>query len=230
MFTILRKLTSAAITAGLIIASSSALADGSKTYEVTITNITNAIIFTPILVASHKKGLAPLFDLGSPASDGMTAIAEGGDIAPLTATLSADPDVVAVDNSGGLLHPGDSVTVMVSAEHGAKHISIASMMLPTNDGFIGLNGVKAPKKGMVTYYSPGYDAGTEENDELCVNIPGPQCGGEGPSLGIDEGYVHIHRGMHGIGMSGNPPDPDLAADVYDWRNPVAKITISLVKN
>jgi hypothetical protein len=228
MFTILRKLIGVAVAASLMLASSSALADGSKTYEVTITNITNAIIFTPILVASHKKGLAPLFELGSPASDGMTAIAEGGNTDPLTATLSADPDVVAVGNSGGLLDPGASVIVMVSAEHGAKHISIASMMLPTNDGFIGLNGVKAPKKGTAIYYSPGYDAGTEENDELCVNIPGPQCGGQGPSLGGDEGYVHIHRGMHGIG--GDPFGLKyLAADVYDWRNPVAKITITRVK-
>ncbi len=236
MFSILKKLTSTAIAAGLILTSSSAFAGSSKTYEVTITNITNAIIFTPILVASHKKGLAPLFELGSPASDGMTAIAEGGDIALLTATLGADPDVVAVDNSGGPLLPGHSVTVIVSAENGAKHISIASMMLPTNDGFIGLNGVKAPKKGTATYYSPGYDAGTEANDELCVNIPGPLCGGVGPSPILlpeaeynpgDERYVHIHRGIQGIGdLSIAEPK---SADIYDWRNPVAKITITRVK-
>jgi len=237
MFNILRTLTSIAIAAGLILTSSSVFADGSKTYEVTITNITNAIIFTPILVASHKKGLAPLFELGLPASDDMTAIAEGGNTGPLTATLGVDPDVVAVGNSGGLLHPGASVTVMVSAEKGAKHISIASMMLPTNDGFIGLNGVKAPKKGTATYYSPGYDAGTEGNDEKCANIPGPQCGGTGPSpivvLGAetnpgDEGYVHIHRGIQGIGDLSvvEPPKP---SHIYDWRNPVAKITITRVK-
>ena len=39
-------------------------------------------------------------------------------------------------------------------------------------------------------------------------------------FGVDdgEGYVHIHRGMHGIG--------DLAPEIYDWRNPVAAITIT----
>ncbi|MFA9418842.1 MAG: spondin domain-containing protein [Gammaproteobacteria bacterium] len=229
MSTILRKLTNAAIAAGLVVTSSSALADGHKTYEVTITNITNAIIFTPILVASHKKGLAPLFELGSPASDGMTAIAEGGNIVPLATTLGANPDVVDVKNSGAL-PPGHSVTVTVSAENGAKHISVASMMLPTNDGFIGLNGVKAPKKGTAIYYSPGYDAGSEFNDEWCVNIPGPQCAivnggymGEGFSDPdeTDEGYVHINRGIQENG--------DLLSATYDWRNPVAKITITLVK-
>jgi hypothetical protein len=97
-------------------------------------------------------------------------------------------------------------------------------MLPTNDGFIGLNSARVAKRGSVTYYSPGYDAGSEANDESCANIPGPTCKGVGLSPGEndgDEGYVHVHRGMHGIGS--------LAADVYDWRNPVARITISRVK-
>lgn len=229
MFTILRKLTSTAIAAGLILTSSSALAGGSKSYEVTITNITNAIIFTPILVASHEKGLAPLFELGSPVSKDLARIAEGGDISFLAATLGDDPDVVGLGDSGGLLHPGESVTVDVSAEKGAKNISIASMLLPTNDAFIALNGVKAPKKGTATYYSPGYDAGSEFNDEWCANIPGPQCAivngymGEGFSDTdeTDEGYVHISRGIQGNG--------DLSPATYDWRNPVAKITITRVK-
>ncbi len=101
------------------------------------------------------------------------------------------------------------------------------MLLPTNDGFIALNSVKAPKRGSVTYYSPGYDAGTELNDEYCVNIPGPQCGGEGRSASDDsvEGYVHIHRGIQGpvVGLLAGFEDA-----VFDWRNPVAKITITRI--
>ncbi len=222
MFTIFRKITSIAIATALMIASSSALAGGAKIYEVTITNLTNSITFTPILVASHRKGLGPLFTLGEAASTGIAEIAEGGDPSTLAAYLESMDDLVEVGNSGGLLMPGESVTVTVSAEGGAKNISIASMMLPTNDGFIGLNGVKAPKKGSATYYSPGYDSGTELNDELCLNIPGPTCMGEGFSVIDGEGYVHINRGIHGIGS--------LAADIYDWRNPVAKITITRMKN
>ncbi len=76
MFTILRNITSVAIVTALMFASSSTFAGGHKTYKVTITNLTNAIIFTPILVASHKKGLAPLFVLGKPASDELTEIAD----------------------------------------------------------------------------------------------------------------------------------------------------------
>lgn len=218
MFTSVRHALAAAAVSGLLFTSATASADGAAFYHVTITNITNSINFTPILVTSHRKGVS-LYELGSPASDELAALAEGGDTAPLTAVLQGDPRVADVQNSAGLLAPGASVMVIVSAKHGARNISLASMMLPTNDGFIALNNVKAPRHGTATYYSAGFDAGTEPNDELCISIPGPTCGGEGPSPGAGgEGYVHINRGIHGIG--------DLAPDVYDWRNSVAKITIT----
>jgi hypothetical protein len=35
-----------------------------------------------------------------------------------------------------------------------------------------------------------------------------------------EGFVHIHAGIHGIG--------NLEASEYDWRNPVARITVRQV--
>lgn len=207
----------------LMFTSSQALASGSSDFHVTITNLTNRINFTPILVTSHRRPVA-IFELGTPASDDLAAIAEDGDIGPLTTTLNHNDSVVDVQDSGGLLGPGESVTVVVRGNHGARYISVASMMLPTNDGFIGLNNAKVSKRGDMTFDSPGYDAGSEANDELCANIPGPTCGGVGPSPGDndgDEGFVHIHRGMHDIG--------DLSSAVYDWRNPVARITVSRVR-
>ena len=206
--------------AGSVLFSSTAMAD-SAAYEVTITNLTRAQAFTPILVASHQKGVE-LFQLGSAASDELSVLAEGGDVAPLTAALQATGKVRDITNSGGLLMPGQSVTVTVAAGHGARKISLASMLIPTNDSFIALNGVKAPKgHRSVVYYSPGYDAGTEPNDENCMNIPGPVCGGEGGSPGAGgEGYVHISRGIAGIG--------DLDSATYDWKNPTAKIEIRRV--
>jgi hypothetical protein len=221
MFTILKKTAAVVLLAGFTF-SSSAIANGYSSYHVTITNLTNSIIFTPILVASQRRAVS-IYELGSPASEDLAAVAESGDIGPLTTTLNADRRVVDVQNSVNPLLPGKSVTVVVSAAHGARRISIAAMMLPTNDGFIALDSVKVPRHGSVTFFSPGFDAGSEPNDELCKNIPGPTCDGMGLSPGdndSDEGYVHIHRGMHGIG--------DLAADVYDWRNPVAKITVTRV--
>ena len=221
MMTRLPGAAGAALFAALIF-SPNAMADDGQAYHVTITNLTNAVSFTPILVASQRRAVE-IFEPGAPASDEITAIAEGGDTSLLAAALAADPRVVDVQNSGGLLLPGASVTVVVSAAHGARRISLVSMMLPTNDGFIALASVRAPKRGSKTYYSPGYDAGTEPNDEWCMHIPGPVCGGAGPSPGVnpdDEGYVHVHRGIHGVG--------DLNPAVFDWRNPVARITVTRI--
>lgn len=209
-----------ALTASLLLATSLAGAQAQSAngamYEVTITNITRGAFFTPILVASHRFGVN-LFDLGQPASDELAILAEGGDIVPLEQALRADSRVIDVANSTGLLEPGQSVTVRVAAQS-ADRISLAAMILPTNDGFIALSGVAAPRFGSETHWVPGYDAGSEPNDERCAAIPGPQCGGEGasPSAG-GEGYVHVHAGIHGIA--------DLKAEEYDWRNPVAAVTI-----
>ncbi len=234
MYSIFRKLTGAAVVASLVFASSSALASGSKMYRVTITNITNSMIFTPILVASHRKKIS-IFELGEEASDALAEIAESGSPASLAVILANNG--ADVGNSGGPLLPGHSVDVMVSAEHEARRITVASMLLPTNDGFFALNGAKVPKRGSVTYYSPGYDAGSEANDDDCDNIPGPTChpgdttgiGGLSDPDNTDEGYVHIHRGIQGA-VSNIPDDidPMFENDVFDWRNPVAKITITRI--
>jgi hypothetical protein len=102
------------------------------------------------------------------------------------------------------------------------------MLIPTNDGFFAVNGVEAPEGNRtLTVFSPAYDAGSEVNDELCASIPGPdfvECGGPGGGgkpVGGEEGYVHIHRGMHGVG--------DFNASARDWRNPVAQIVIQRVR-
>ncbi|HRX62763.1 MAG TPA: spondin domain-containing protein [Candidatus Competibacter sp.] len=209
-----------ALTASLLLAvplsSIQARSDNGVMYEVTITNLTRGSLFTPILVASHRSGVS-LFALGEPASAELAMVAEGGNVEPLAQALRADSRVVDVANSGGLLEAGQSVTVQVIAQ-GADHVSLAAMIVPTNDGFIALNGVEAPRSGSETHRVPGYDAGSEPNDERCASIPGPQCGGEGVSPSVSgEGFVHVHAGIHGIG--------DLKAEEYDWRNPVAAVTI-----
>jgi len=192
-------------------------------YEVTITNLTRGQTFTPILVASYKPGLR-LFTLGAPASRPLAILAEEGDTGPLTTELQERPRVKEVTNSGSLLPPGASTTVLVQTSGRFNHLSLASMLIPTNDGFFALNGVQGPGgNDVLTLFSPAYDAGSEVNDERCASIPGPnftECGGPGGGekpAGGEEGYVHIHAGIHGIG--------DLHASMRDWRNPVAQITI-----
>ena len=105
-----------------------------------------------------------------------------------------------------------------------SHISLFAMMLPTNDGFIALNNMPLPQSGSVRYSLNGYDAGTETNTESCADIPGPLCGGAGPSPDdTGEGFVHIHRGIRGL----NPEE--INPNTYDWRNPVAFVTITRIQ-
>ena len=193
-------------------------------YEVTVTNLTRGQRFTPILVATHKAGVR-LFELGSPASPQLKTLAEEGNVAPMTALLLGNPNVLDVVNSGALLNPGSSITQRVRTRGGFDNVSVAAMLIPTNDGFFAVNDLEGPDEmDAVTVFSPAYDAGTEVNDERCASIPGPgfiECGGPGGNAGGapggGEGYVHIHAGIHGIG--------DLDRALRDWRNPVAKITI-----
>jgi len=191
-------------------------------FEVAVTNLTRGEQFTPILVASHKPGVK-LFKLGEQASSELSTLAEEGNTAPLSALLLTMPEVKDVATSNGLLNPGHSVTVNVRAGGRFDHFSVAAMLIPTNDGFFSINDAEGPwERRTLTLYSPAYDAGSERNDELCASIPGPffaECSGPGAGghPGNGEGFVHIHAGIHGIG--------DLKADVRDWRNPVAQVTI-----
>ncbi len=215
-------------TALLAVAAGSSLAhaDGGYRFEVTVTNLTRGQQFTPILVAAHRRGVS-LFKAGDPASPQLEILAEEGDTAPLTSLLSGLPGVKEVVSSSGLLNAGDSVTIAVKTGGRFDHLSVAAMLIPTNDGFFAINGVAGPKGNrLLRHDSPAYDAGSERNDELCASIPGPEfaeCGGPGGGgkpEGGEEGYVHIHAGIHGIG--------DLPPEVRDWRNPVARIVVRRV--
>ncbi|OZG75190.1 hypothetical protein BTA51_02045 [Hahella sp. CCB-MM4] len=211
-------------TAALLLASSSVFADGysyNQTYRVVVTNITKGISFTPLLAATHKSSVR-YFELGQPASDEIALLAEGGDTGPLSAVLDAQPyKVHSTTVTSGLLGPGQSVEFEIESSNRFRYLSFAGMLLPTNDSFVALNAVPLPWFQSSTYFARGYDAGSETDDELCVNIPGPTCGGEGASPGATgEGYVYISPGIHGEG--------DLSPAAYDWRDAVAKVTITRV--
>ena len=215
-------ISSAAITCAMLLsgaASNVALASDDAKFEVTITNITQGEIFTPIMVASHRRG-TKLFTLGEAASSELEVIAESGNPGPLGDSLISSGAALDVVTADGVLFPGASLTLTVRTDKKHAHVSVASMLVPTNDAFFAVNGIRGPRGNKsTTVYSPAYDAGTETNDEDCDNIPGPPfaCTGEGFNAASGEGYVYIHPGIHGGG--------DLSVASYNWNNPVAKITI-----
>ena len=202
-----------------VVFSGLAAAQPTTQYEVSITNVTSAQAFTPLLAVTHPAG-THLFMLGSPASAELEKLAEGGMTGPLADSVAN----VAYDmqTSAGLLMPGYTTTLTITGHPGRGHISLVAMLLPTNDTFVGLNSVRLPKSGSTTYMLRAYDAGTEYNDQLCDHIPGPTCGGEAISDAseTDEGFVHIGNGFQEMGDEALSPHP------YDWGSAVAKVVIT----
>ena len=195
---------------------------GPRTYAVTITNITSGQSFTPVLVATHTTDVS-FFTLGAAPSAELADLAEGGATGGLQAVLDNMPGYVMETATSGmtpdgnpLIDPGESVTVYITGNRDYNRLSLAGMLLPSNDSFVAINSMVLPRTHAAAM-APAYDAGSEMNDELCANIPGPHCGGSPFSAGLAEGFVHISRGISGEG--------DLAASDYDWRNPVARVTV-----
>jgi len=226
------KLQAAALAGllALVVSTPALQADGNHhhrraVYEVTVTNVTYGQIFTPLLVVAHHSRVS-LFEVGQAASSDLEALAEEGMTGPFEETLASTPGVRGISTGAGLLHPGMTTTIRVKGHRGDR-ISLAGMLIPTNDGFVAIDGAGPFGRGTRSLYAPAYDSGTEMNDETCASIPGPdyvECGGPGGGgapEGGEEGFVRIHEGIHGVG--------DFVAATRDWRNPVAKVRIRRVR-
>ncbi len=221
----------AAVLIGSSLAALVGVANASDTerYRVTVTNITRGQQFTPLLLATHRASLR-LFRLGRPATPELATLAEEGDVGPLKLLLDANPAVGATVAGNSLTDPGKSATFTIEARRGFDRLSVAAMLIPTNDAFVAVNGFdldEADDERSVTIFAVAYDAGSEQNDELCSSIPGPkfvECNngpGGGAAVGKGEGFVHIHNGIHGIG--------NMNAANRTWLNPVAEVRIRRVR-
>jgi spondin N len=225
------------LAASMLIASSGVA--NAQDLEITVTNLTAGTYFTPLITAAHTSDLT-MFTLGETASPELQMMAEGGDISGLSSILTnADADVNE-NPASGLLAPATSTTFMMTNMNGNDYLSLTTMILPTNDGFVGLNSWKIPEEaGTYTIYLNAYDAGTEANNEV-VNgggapgvlgipaAPGGMAGTGGTGVTDTESNtsVHIHRGNLGDDdLVGGKSDVNNT--VHRWLNPVAKMTITV---
>lgn len=208
--------------------------------EITVTNLTQGLYYTPLLISAHNAD-THLFTLGEMASSELQAMAEGGDISGLSAMLS-NANAMSVENpANGLLAPAMSTTTMLETTEGNNYLSIVAMLLPTNDGFVGLNGWEIPMEaGTYTFTLNAYDAGTEVNNEVIngggapgvLGIPADPSGlnGSGASGVTDvesNNKVHIHRGNLGDDdLTGGKSD--LVNTIHRWLNPVARVTVKVM--
>lgn len=237
---------------GVVLAAPAMASGGeARRYEVTIANLTSGQPLTPPVVATHR-GRNQLFKVGQPASVGVREIAENGNNAPLLAFLAADPfgriselteagggPLVPAGTPGGIQDPPSgpefpaATTFTIGAEPGARRLSFVSMLVCTNDGFTGVNGLRLPRRvgGTVSAQTAGYDARTERNTEDFADIVPPCQGligassGE-PGMGVSNpalaegGVISHHPGIQG--------GADLDPSIHGWTDPVAQITVKRI--
>lgn len=172
------------------------------------------------------------------ASPELQMMAEGGDISGLSMMLTDNGADIVENPAEGLLAPTMSTTTTLDTTDGNMYLSLVTMLLPTNDGFVGLDSWMIPTEaGTYTMTLNAYDAGTEANDEIvngggAPGVPGIPAapggnagtGAMGVTMEEENGYIHIHRGSLGDDdLSGGKSDLDNT--VHRWLNPVARITV-----
>ncbi len=231
----MRKLLSGFAVTGALLSAPAMAQD----LTISITNLTHGTYFTPLLVAAHANG-NHLFQTGVAASANLQAMAEGGDITGLSADMTAINADKIENPAGGMLAPGATTSLTLINAAGNDQLSFTAMLLPTNDGFVGVDALSIPTvAGTYTYRINGYDAGTEANDEIVNGAGAPGnpgipadpgsangTGGTGVTSTEANALVHIHRGVLG------DSDPvggasDLDSSVHRWLNPVAELIITV---
>nr|WP_051090333.1 spondin domain-containing protein [Psychromonas ossibalaenae] len=207
--------------------------------DIHITNLTGGLYFTPVLLAA-ADGNTHLYQTGETASTELQAMAEGGDISGLAVLVEAAGGVKVENPAAGLLAPGASANNIMLDTGSNTHLSLTAMILPTNDGFVGLNNWQVPTMaGTYTIYLDAYDAGTEANDEIINGGGTPGAAGIPAAPGADGGMngsglsstqsntkVHIHPGNIGD-MDAEGGKSDLDSRIHRWLNPVAKLTVTV---
>lgn len=235
------KKLNALCAAGLLVAAAQSV--NAAELSIDIQNLTNGMYFTPLIVTAHNPGNS-LFQVGDAASPELQEMAEGGSLNGLMGITTAIGANTETNPAGGLLGPGQTTNATINNDDGNTVLSILAMILPTNDGFIGLDNWHIPEEaGTYTVYLNAYDAGTEANDEIrgggapgVAGMPVPPPldpllgnGGTGVTAVETNATVHIHRGNIGDD-SNNSGKSDVTGSVHRWLNPIAKVTVTVTVN
>ncbi len=195
-------------------------------YRVTITNLTSGQPLTPFVAAVSDEDHV-LFERGHAASYGLQQLAENGGVPVLAGEAAARSDVVAVAVIGAApAGPGGTLSGEITVTGDAERLSLAGMLVCTNDGFAGLDSVELPDDvGEVeSWGARAYDAGTEIDTEAYADLV-PPCDGMGgsgmsnPAL-AEGGVVSPHGGITG--------GADLVPAVHGWSGPVARVTVERI--
>lgn len=191
-------------------------------FSVEVSNLTAGQPFSPVALIAHNEG--NLWQIGESSSAALELMAEGGDNSELLNFASA----IATSSGDAPVGPGAQTTLTVTTSSLEElKLSLATMMVNTNDGFTGLNSIDVSALTVdeaLTHFTFAYDAGTEANSEAEGSIPGPADGGEGFNEARDDiDLVSMHPGVvsQQDGLSGSTLNSE-----HKFDNPLAKIVIT----
>lgn len=141
--------------------------------KIELTLTTNGPVgLAPALAAFHD-GSYDIFDVGGSATPGLEDLAEVGDLtAILGEASSAGANAVGFAPGGPFAPNGGTGSTMLTVADTETMLAFASMVLPSNDWFIGNSNSfdislligAAPGTTLDFQFSTVYDAGTEEED------------------------------------------------------------------
>ena len=196
----------------------------SQEYSISITNLSHAQPLSPPVAMLHKKNFS-FWQIGESASEALEVMAEGGDGSGLLDLGKNNPGYQAETP----LFPGSSIEFTLEAQrNNIKYLSVAGMLVNTNDGFSGLNAIELQqlKPGQKrVYYTRVYDAGTEFNSELAGSIPGPADGGEGFNAARDD--VTSVVTLHGrVVSAGEEHTVSILTGAEKFDNPALRIVVT----
>ena len=206
----------------------------SQMFEITLTNLTTGEpgaggqVLSPPIFVTHAAGIN-LAEVGQPASPALVALAENGDASGLVALAAAAGANSMV--AEGVVPPGGSLTVTVTADMVNSSLSVGSMLVSTNDAFIAATDVAlfdedgAPVSASLDLNA--YDAGSEENTEMASDIPGPLAldaavdpEGSNERVPTEGGVIAAHEGIQGGADVG---------EAFAWDEPTAMLMITPVE-
>ena len=214
--------------------------------SITVENLTpsGGLYFTPLWVGFHD-GSFDSFDLGGTASSSIEAIAEEGDVSGIRADFTSVAGGVdsVVTSPGGfpgapVFDPGESSGLLIDLNPATnRYFSFSSMVIPSNDAFIGndnpmayeifdATGVFAGPLEILVLGNEIWDAGTEVNDGL-----GAAFSALGGTSTDEAALIGIHTGLGSLlgtnTVAGTTIDPVLG-DFTQTGFELARITINAV--
>lgn len=161
---------------------------------------------------AHIKGFH-LWEVGKPASVPVEVLAESGNPEYILGEALTDKATFGDFTVGLPAKPGGTRTVELSVDAAHPIVSGGWMLVATNDGFTGLDGINAyDLTAQQTFEVYALDAGTEVNTESKADVLG------GLGHVAEHGVVHRHTGIRG--------DVDIAKSyAFDPAKPVGRVTI-----